>query len=188
MAAPVRVVSFHQVPVLSLDLKLSDLGSSPMATPLLSAPCLGQDSLGNISMPPAYYCSLLEDPSLPLFLPHMPIQLQLNKQELYNLVSQSSKQLIEDKINMYHYFGHFWILSGPLLSSGYVSDTECNELFWQGFHPNDHAILLPYLVDKCPNQWPGADFNFKELFGLAHIFISHRRPAARAKAEAKAMR
>ena len=87
MAAPVRLASFHQVPVSSLDLKLSDLGSSPMATPLLSAPCLGRDSLGNISVPPAHYRSLPEDPSLPLSSPHTPIQLRLNKQELYNLVS-----------------------------------------------------------------------------------------------------
>jgi len=87
---------------------------------------------------------------------------------------------------MYRYFAHFWILSSPLLSSSYVSDTECNKLFWQGFHPNNRAMLLPYLVNKCPNQQPGADLNFKELFSLAHIFISHRRPAARAKAEAEA--
>jgi len=157
-----------------------------MATPLPSAPCPGRDSLGNTSMPPTHSHSLLEDPSLPLSSPHVPIQLRLNKQELYNLVSQSSKQLIEDEIDMYRYFAHFWILSGPLLSSGYVSDTECNKLFWQGFHPDNRAMLLPYLVNKYPNQRPGADFNFKELFGLTHIFISHRRPAARAKAEVEA--
>ena len=150
MAAPVRLASFHQVPVLSLDLKLSDLGSSPMATPLLSTPCPGRDSLGTISMPPAHSRSPPEDPSLPLPLPHAPSQLQ-PMQELLDLVNQSSKQcwrheMIE--IDMAHYVVYFQNLCAPLISSDYISRAECKELFYRGFHHDDLAMLCLRFGDE----------------------------------------
>jgi len=58
-------------------------------------------------------------------------------------------------------------------------------LFWKGFHVNNHTALLPYLLDKHPNQRPGVTLSFQELFDLAYPFFARRRLAAEAKAKAK---
>jgi len=67
-----------------------------------------------------------------------------------------------------------------------MSIRECNALFWQGLHSDDRSALHPYLLNKHPNQQPGATLNFQELFELAYPFIAHKRLAAEAKASAKA--
>jgi len=67
-----------------------------------------------------------------------------------------------------------------------MSIRECNALFWQGLHSDDRSVLHPYLLNKHPNQQPGATLNFQELFELAYPFIAHKRLAAEAKASAKA--
>jgi len=67
-----------------------------------------------------------------------------------------------------------------------MSKRECNELFWQGFHPDDQVIHFPYLLDDRPNQLPGENLHFRELFDLAHPFFSRRRLTAEVEAQAKA--
>ena len=95
-------------------------------------------------------------------------------------VDYSSSLLMEDEDDLASYYRLFLDLIEPLLFFLYVSKRESNELFWQGFHPDDRAMLSPYLVNKRANQWPGANLNFKELFNLAHAIFSDRRLAAEA--------
>ena len=71
-----------------------------------------------------------------------------DKQGLYEFIDQSSKWLIEDEDNVSRYFEHFQTLSNPLIYFGFISKSECNQLFWQGFHPNNCAMLLPHLVGR----------------------------------------
>jgi len=92
---------------------------------------------------------------------------------------------MEDEDDLASYYKCFLDLTEPLLFFRYLSKRESNELFWQGFHPNDRAMLFPYLIDKRPNQRPGANLNFKELFNLAHPIFSHRRLAAEAARQTK---
>ena len=55
------------------------------------------------------------------------------------------------------------------------SRTNFNELFWQGFHPDDRAMLLRYLGGSHSIQQPGADFNFQERFDQVHAIFSQWR-------------
>ena len=109
MAAPVRLASFHQVPVSYLDQQLSDLGSLPLATPPPSAHSLGWDSYRNNS--------------------HRSTQRSTDKQGLYEFIDWSSKQLIEDEDDVSRYFEHFQTLSKPLIYFGFISRSEYNQLF-----------------------------------------------------------
>jgi len=77
-------------------------------------------------------------------------------------------------------------LEGFILAGwqGIIYRSECNQLFWQGFHPNDHARLLPYLVGRRSTWEPGVEFNFQELFNRVHaIFSQWRHEDEEAKAE-----
>ena len=115
----------------------------------------------------------------------MQANLQLAKQELYSLVDHSSKWLMEDEIDVARYYESFQTLADRLHFFCYISKKECNKLFWQGFHCKDRVALTPYLTNQH-HVCPGADFDFRELFGLAYNFLGHRRLTAEAEAEAKA--
>jgi len=62
-----------------------------------------------------------------------------------------------------------------------LSKRECNKLFLQGFHPDNHATLFPYLIDKRPSQLP-EDFDFREIFNIANAVLSRRILKAEAEA------
>ena len=47
-------------------------------------------------------------------------------------------------------------------------------------------MLYPYILDKHPNQQPGANLGFRDLFNLAYPFLACRRLAAEAEARAQA--
>jgi len=114
------------------------------------------------------------------------VQNMLDKQELDNFVYWSSKCLMEDEIDVARYFERFQTLSDPLLFYQCMSKRECDMLFWKGFHVNNRTALLPYLLDKCPNQQPGATLSFRELFDLAYPFLACKRLTTEAEAKAKA--
>src|SRR5712691_1978465 len=108
-----------------------------------------------------------------------------DKRRLYEFIDRSSRRLIEDEDDVSRYFERFQTLSDPLTYFGFISKSECNQLFWQGFHPNDRAMLLPYLVGRCSTQQPGANFNFQELFDQVYaIFSQWRLEDEEAEAEA----
>jgi len=110
------------------------------------------------------------------------IQLQHSRQDLQEFIDQSSKQLVEDDINVAHYFECFRTLSNPLISYGYVSEKECNKLFFQGFHPDTHCLLRRHIIDMRRKLRPGANFDFQDLFDIAHTFFRRIRLAVEAKA------
>ena len=115
---------------------------------------------------------------------HRSTRRSTDKRGLYEFVDRSSKQPIEDEDDVSQYFEHFQTLSKPLIYFGFIFRSECNQLFWQGFYPNDRARLLPYLVGRCSTQQPGVEFNFQELFDRVHaIFSQWRHEDEEAKAE-----
>ena len=59
---------------------------------------------------------------------------------------------MEGEDDLAGYYEHFLSLSEPLLFFRDLSKRECNKLFLQRFHPDDHATLFPYLIDKRPNH------------------------------------
>ena len=108
-----------------------------------------------------------------------------DKQKLYDYVNWSAKHLMEDEDDVAEYFEHFQALSKPVLYCYGISGRECNELFWQGFHPDDHAILYPHIVNSCPFWKPGPDFDFRKLFDKVHdIFYQWSLEDKAAEAEA----
>ena len=108
-----------------------------------------------------------------------------DKQKLYNYVDWSAKHLMEDEDNVAEYFKCFQALSKPVLYLYGISRRECNELFWQGFHPDDRAMLFPHIIDRCPFRKPGPDFDFRELFDRIHaIFYQWTLEDEAAEAEA----
>src|SRR5712691_11162679 len=112
-----------------------------------------------------------------------------DKQGLYEFIDRSSKRLIEDEDDVSRYFEHFQTLSKPLIYFGFISKSECNQLFWQGFHPNDRARLLPQLVGRRSTRQPGVEFHFQELFDRVHaIFSQWRLEDEEAEAEATQQR
>jgi len=100
---------------------------------------------------------------------------------LYELVDFSSNWPMEGEDDLAGYYECFLSLSEPLVFFCNLSKRECNKLFLQGFHPDDHATFFPYIINKHPNQLPG-DFDFREVFNVAMTMLSHRRLAAKAKA------
>ena len=107
---------------------------------------------------------------------------QFYKQELNAFVNQSAKHLVEDDNDVALYFEQFRTLADPLLSRRYISEKQCNELFYQGFHPDTRRSLPQHLRDMHINRGPGGNFDFRELFGVAHTFFYRIRVAANAKA------
>jgi hypothetical protein len=92
---------------------------------------------------------------------------------------------MEDEDDVAEYFERFRSLSKPVLYLYGTSGRECNELFWQGFHPDDRAMLFPHIVDRRPFRKPGPDFDFRELFEKVHdIFYQWRLEDEDAEAEA----
>ena len=108
------------------------------------------------------------------------------KQELFNFVDWSSKLPMEDEEDFADYFEHFRSLGDCLLFFRAISKWECNKLFWQGLHPKDRTALYPYILDKHPNQQPGANLSFQDLFDLVYPFLARRRLTAEAEARAQA--
>ena len=127
MPAPVRPAS-SQVPVLSFDLKFSDLCSLPLVTSLTSAQSLQRDSPGDHS-------AMLHSIT--------PAEIQLAKQELYEFIDKSSKWHMKDQDAITNYTTTFWYLCEPLITFGFMSLGECEELFLQGFHPDVCARFPP---------------------------------------------
>src|SRR5712691_7588771 len=103
---------------------------------------------------------------------HRSTRRSTDKQGLYEFIDRSSKRLIEDKDDVSRYFEHFQTLSKDLIYFDFISKSECNQLFWQGFHPNDRARLLPYLGGRHSIRQPGEKFNFQELFDRVHAIFS----------------
>ena len=101
--------------------------------------------------------------------------------QLYELVDFSSNWPMEGEDDLAGYYKHFLSLSEPLVFFHNLSKRECNKLFLQGFHPDDHAMFFPYIINKRPNQLLG-DFDFWEVFNVAKTMLSHRRLAAEAEA------
>ena len=83
------------------------------------------------------------------------------KQELFNFVNWSSKLPMEDEEDFADYFERFQSLGNRLLFFRAISKWECNKLFWQGLHPKDRTALYPYILNKRPNQQPGANLGVK---------------------------
>ena len=73
----------------------------------------------------------------------MPNWCQVITQELFDVVDWSSKSCMENEDNLSGYDTVFWSLCDPLLTSHYMSLRECEDLFWQGFHPNNHTKITP---------------------------------------------
>jgi hypothetical protein len=70
-------------------------------------------------------------------------QCQIIEQEVYDLFDWSSQWHIKDEDDITGYVTAFWALYEPLLTSYYMLLTECEDLFWQGFHPDDRVLLSP---------------------------------------------
>jgi len=126
MPAPVRPASSHQVPVSSP--KSSEPASSPLATPFPFAQSLQRDSPGDHT---AMSHSIT------------PAEIQLNEQELYEFVDESSRWRMKDKDDITKYTAVFWYLCDPLVACHYMSLGECEELFLPGFHPDISAQFPP---------------------------------------------
>jgi hypothetical protein len=83
------------------------------------------------------------------------------------------------------YFRCFKALSKPLLYFNFISRSDCNKLFWKGFHLDDRARLLPYLGGRHSIRQPGEEFNFQKLFDRVYdIFSQWRLEDEEAEAEA----
>ena len=72
-----------------------------------------------------------------------PAEIQLDKQELYEFVDESSKWRMKDKGDVKKYATVFWYCCDPLIAFHYMSLGECEDLFWQGFHPDTHVQFPP---------------------------------------------
>jgi hypothetical protein len=70
-------------------------------------------------------------------------QCQVIEQEVYNLVDWSSQWCMKDEDDVANYVTAFWALCEPLLTFYYMSLTEREDLFWQGFHPDNCVLLSP---------------------------------------------
>jgi hypothetical protein len=110
---------------------------------------------------------------------------RFSRQKLQDLVDWSAKHLMKDEDDVAEYFEHFQSLSDRLIYFQLMTRRECNELFWQGFHPDDCAMLYSHIDDRHSFQRPGSDFNFRELFDKVYdIFYQWRLEDEAAEAEA----
>ena len=55
---------------------------------------------------------------------------------------------MKDEDDIAGYVTAFWSLCKPLLTSYYMLLTECKDLFWQGFHPDDCAKISPQVEQQ----------------------------------------
>jgi hypothetical protein len=98
-------------------------------------------------------------------------QSQFSRQKLQDFINWSAKHLMKDEDDVVEYIEHFQSISDPLIYSKFMTKRECNELFWKGFHRDDHTMLYSHIVNRCPFWKPGADFDFRELFDQIHTIF-----------------
>lgn len=98
-----------------------------------------------------------------------PNRCQVIAQELFDVVDWSSKSRMENEDDLSGYDTVFWSLCDPLLASHYMSPRECEDIFWQGFHPNDRAKITPEIRQRNWDILQGA---------LPQLVIHDRQPLA----------
>jgi hypothetical protein len=77
----------------------------------------------------------------------------------------------ESEVTKYH--NQFLDLAELLLNACILEDKDFNALFWYGFHPDDHAMLL-YYFSEYPRQPPGVYYHLQEAYNAACDIFSQR--------------
>jgi hypothetical protein len=71
------------------------------------------------------------------------------------------------------YYNWFLELAKPLFNLHVLEDKECNTLFWCGFHPDNHAMLL-YHVSEYPCLQPRVYYYLQEVYNATCNIFSPR--------------
>ena len=70
------------------------------------------------------------------------------------------------------YYRQFLIFSKPLVDAWWLTEEECNKMFWLGFHPRDRLRMYARLIAKHPDQNSDEHFNYLDVYKVARATFS----------------
>jgi len=88
-------------------------------------------------------------------------------EEVFQYVIWSMECPMNNEEDILNYYNHFLDLCKPLLNMHLLDEKEQNMLFWYGFSPINHTMLLCNLLPSFPEQPPTAYFCLKKVFCAA---------------------
>jgi hypothetical protein len=64
------------------------------------------------------------------------------KKNVFNYILWSMELPMSKESEVTRYYNQFLDFAEPLLDTCILENKECEELFWYGFHPDNHCLLL----------------------------------------------
>jgi hypothetical protein len=89
------------------------------------------------------------------------------KKNVFNYVLWLIELPMSEESEVTRYYNQFLDFAEPLLNVCILEDEECEELFWYGFHLDDHCLLLQQLFLKFPDQPLATYFHLQRVFPTA---------------------
>jgi hypothetical protein len=98
------------------------------------------------------------------------------KKTVFDYVLWSIELPMSEEMEVTEYYKMFRDLAEPLLNTCILEDKEYKELFWYGFHLDNHSLLLWQFFFKFPNQPPASHFHLQRVFLIAcNIFSQDQK-------------
>jgi hypothetical protein len=98
------------------------------------------------------------------------------KQDLFDYVMQSMEKPMNSEDDVFGYYDQFRELAKPLFKKHWLNKDEGDVLFWYGFHPEDHAMILCRLHHRCLGQQarPSHYFHTQQTYLVAHKIFAQK--------------
>jgi len=90
------------------------------------------------------------------------------KHDIFKYVRWSMEETMSSEDNVIKHYNRFLDLADPLLDSYHLKDEECDTLFWYGFHPEDHAMILDWFHPQQTRTY----LHLKQVFCTACAIFS----------------
>ena len=97
---------------------------------------------------------------------------QFSRQKLIDFAAKYAWKRMGDKTDVINYQRQFNNQSKVLLSTGRITVSERNTIFWCGFHSEDQCALYERLIAMHPNMPRGQAFDLKDVFNIAQAIFS----------------
>ena len=97
------------------------------------------------------------------------------KKTLQDILDSSARDHIWDEDDIIAYYQCFLETSNCLYSSGELTDDGQNSEFFQGFHPDDHKVLMNWLFSMNPKHPTDKPYTFKDILNAARTYFANKQ-------------
>jgi hypothetical protein len=90
-----------------------------------------------------------------------------SKQKLVRFADKYAWRRMADEKDVINYHRKFNNQAKILIDSKCITKSDCNAIFWHGFHPDDQQALRECLIAKQPDKLRGQAFELKDVLKIA---------------------